>query len=311
MPISVIGSTERLEALYQPGDGDVLLVTFNGMGQKANGTDFAAAQVAAKLGMPALGIVSREANWFPEPDMRALLPSIQNYLDRHERRISYGFSMGGYGALKYSRMMGAEAVIALSPQTSIDPDFVPWEGRYRSHVRDFHRGERIRPEDIGGNLFVILDRLDESDNKHARVLSEICTPRCINAAGVGHHTHEIFLSSEVMGQLFALALAQDEQGIRRLVRARKRLLRDIGARLWTVRGRMLYRRLRHHQALSAAERALTYDADSADALLILAKSKISATKTDVELISKRVDSLLPADHWMRRELDEVARMAPR
>ena len=311
MPISVIGGTERLEALYQPGDGDVLLITFNGMGLVANGLHSAAAQVAAKLGMPAIGIVSREKNWFPEPDMKAILPSIQTYLDRHKRRISYGFSMGGYGAVKYSRMMGVEAIVALSPQISIDPDFVPWDPRYRSHVRDFHQGERIRPEDISGNLFLILDMLDECDRQHARVLSEIYASRRINAAGVGHHTHEIFLSSEVMGQLFALALAQDEQGIRRLVRARKRLLRDIGARLWTVRGRMLHRRLRHHQALNAAQQALKYDADSADALLILAKSKISAAKTDVELISKRVDSMLPADHWLRRELEEVTRMAAR
>lgn len=309
MPISVIGSSERLEALYQPDDGDTLLITFNGMGSKADGKTFSGADLARKLGMPALGIMTRESNWFPEPDMQALLPSIQAYLDRHPKRISYGFSMGGYGAIKYSRMLGVDAVVAMSPQVSIDPDFVPWDRRYQTNVRDFHQGERIRSTDIGGDVYLIADLLEGHDKRHVEIVSAMCTPHVVNAAGVGHFTYEIFLSTEAMGQLFKLVIAGDRDGVRRLVRQRRRTLPDMGSRLWTIRSRQLYDAKRFHQARRAAERSLDGDFQTPDSLLILAKSKLAETKESVRMIVQQVEDLLGPEDWRRRELTEVKKIA--
>ena len=47
------------------------------------------------------------------------------------RVMTYGSSMGGYAALRFARALRADAILALSPQYSIDPAVVPWEDRWR------------------------------------------------------------------------------------------------------------------------------------------------------------------------------------
>ena len=53
----------------------------------------------------------------------------------HARRLTYGVSMGGYGALKYSRKLCADAALVFGPQYSIDPDLV---GHFDSRYADFY-----------------------------------------------------------------------------------------------------------------------------------------------------------------------------
>lgn len=48
----------------------------------------------------------------------------------HRRVVTVGFSMGGYAALLVGRTIGADAIIALAPQTSISPQqLMPWGDR--------------------------------------------------------------------------------------------------------------------------------------------------------------------------------------
>ena len=306
MAISVIGETERLQALYLPGDGDVLLITFNGMGMRPNGRTFSAATVAQKLGMPALGIMSREPNWFPEDDMRALMPALAPYLARHSRRLSYGFSMGGYGALKYSRALGTEAVLSLSPQSSVDPDFVPWERRYRRYVRDFHRGERLRAGDIGGHACVIVDLAHAEDRRHIGIINQLCDARIINATGVGHATFELFLGSGIVRELFSAVMGRDAARIRSLVRERKRHLPDFPMRLWLSRARGLLDQGRHGQAARAAERALRHEPDSVAALVLLAKCHVASRHhAAAEEAIGRAEALDSPEAWLRLELAQL------
>ncbi len=308
MSITVIGQTERLQALFQPGGGDVLLITFNGMGLRPDGKTFAAASVAAKLGMPAIGIMSTEPNWFPEPDMAELLPQLEPYLGIRSKRLAYGFSMGGYGALKYSRAVEATAVLSLSPQSSVDPEFVPWERRYRKYIRDFHQGERLKPGDAGGFICVIADLMHEDDRRHVDIIHQVCSFDTVNALGVGHATFELFLSSSIMRDLFSYVLDHDLRAIRTLVRERKRVLTDYPVRLWLTRARALLAKERYPQAVAAAERVMNFDPQSVRALVVVAKSYLGMRRFDrAERAIGRAEAIDISELWLRHEVQRLRR----
>ncbi len=45
--------------------------------------------------------------------------------------------MGGYGALAYSGMLGADTVVAFNPLTTLKPRLVPWETRFQNYATNF------------------------------------------------------------------------------------------------------------------------------------------------------------------------------
>lgn len=74
-----------------------------------------------KLGISTLGVVCKGNLWYPSEGMKDACAAAAVVANRFTTCVLYGFSMGAYGALKYSRAIGATQVIALSPQWSIDP----------------------------------------------------------------------------------------------------------------------------------------------------------------------------------------------
>lgn len=92
---------EYLRAIFDDRGGDVLLVTFNEMEFIVHGREYWSNKPAERLGLSAIGIVSKTKNWFPQHSMTALKEVISEILSKFDIVISYGFSQGGYGALKY------------------------------------------------------------------------------------------------------------------------------------------------------------------------------------------------------------------
>ncbi|QDH13100.1 tetratricopeptide repeat protein [Formicincola oecophyllae] len=67
-----------------------------------------------KSNIDAVFINSRHNTWFQEPDFPQLLSVLQGTLSSRKRIYTYGYSMGGYGALRYAAALNACA-IAISP----------------------------------------------------------------------------------------------------------------------------------------------------------------------------------------------------
>lgn len=59
------------------------------------------------------------------------------------RIVTYGFSMGGYGAIRFAGALGAEKAVAFAPQETISPSLLPEETRW---VEDSKRiGREVPP----------------------------------------------------------------------------------------------------------------------------------------------------------------------
>ncbi|WP_294391877.1 hypothetical protein [uncultured Sphingomonas sp.] len=86
-------------------------------------------------GITAVHVLSHGNNWFQYAEIAEVLDLIRDRCAGTERLLAYGSSMGGYAALRFGHAIGAHAVLALSPQYSVDPRKVPFETRWGQEQR--------------------------------------------------------------------------------------------------------------------------------------------------------------------------------
>lgn len=119
------------------------VVTFDnyGIGQGFDRLGFGEAFLR-KVGVSAIHVMGCREDWYQYPEMAEAMAVVRGATAGAHRVMTYGSSMGGYAAIRFADAVGADAVLALSPQYSIDPLKVPFETRWRQEA------ERIewRPE---------------------------------------------------------------------------------------------------------------------------------------------------------------------
>jgi hypothetical protein len=107
------------------GRSGPLFVTFSDLAFRPAPGRFSADTVAEALGYSVLGVVAKSPAWYPATSLRAAARSLEHRLRRDGPRVLYGGSMGGYAALKFSRLFHATHVLAMCPQVTIDPATCP------------------------------------------------------------------------------------------------------------------------------------------------------------------------------------------
>ena len=126
-----------------------------------------------QAGVSAIHVMGAREDWYQYPEMAAAMAAVRAATAGAERIMTYGSSMGGYAAIRFADAAGANVVLALSPQYSIDPQKMPSETRW---LQD---SQRIawRPE-IDGRIIcgvrpvVVFDPLEDGDQV-ARIQDDI------------------------------------------------------------------------------------------------------------------------------------------
>ncbi len=188
-PLTVFDG-ERLRAVLFPGRSDRLIVTFDH--RRADRAGFAPANHAtsfARQGFSQLSIKTAANDWFVNRDTEALERALEGVTADHERVQALGYSMGGYGALRFARALRARQVVAVSPQASIDPSRVPWDPRYSVEGRGWDGalgdlGPRAVPRLSG---LIVLDPFVRPDLRHARLIGELFPGLRLARLGFGGH----------------------------------------------------------------------------------------------------------------------------
>lgn len=116
-------------------------------------------------GVDAIHVLSRENRWYQHPELMDALAAVAAATAGYERVIAYGSSMGGYGALRYGALCGANVGLALSPQFSVDPAIAPFDRRWADDVA------RIAFRDDAGLpvlplQYIAYDPRDAHDRRH-------------------------------------------------------------------------------------------------------------------------------------------------
>ncbi len=90
-------------------------------------------------GVAATHLLSRDNDWFQYPELPDALAVVRAAVSGAGPVLAYGSSMGAYAAVRFGEEAGGTAVLALSPQYSIDPAKTPFERRWGQDRR------RVRP----------------------------------------------------------------------------------------------------------------------------------------------------------------------
>lgn len=178
-PAGFVTGNGRHSFIHRPGDPGTLVVTFDNLDivmtrradRKPWGYDFIERQ-----GWSMLGVMAHGWTWYRDPWVRDEFDRLAagGFFARFPKVVFYGASMGGYAACAFAPAHPGCDVIAISPQSTLDPALVPWETRYAS-ARGYdyagRYGDAAEAIAAAGRAFVLYDPHVAPDAAHAARLS--------------------------------------------------------------------------------------------------------------------------------------------
>ncbi len=212
---TILYEDDEVRVIWSPGADDIVLVTFGDLVNLAKGLEFFAEKPLKKLGIAAVGVMAKRGNWFPSESIQKASSAILDKISGHRARITYGGSMGGYGAIKFSRLLSATHVIALCPQWSLDPQ--ECEGSdpgWRNFFVDHMNGMGIRRSDVSGDVFIFSDPFDALDMFHLRMIMANASCHHIRTPMIGHHVTSVFAGTSNIKTIIDSCLTQDLTNLR-------------------------------------------------------------------------------------------------
>lgn len=195
----------HLRAALYPGTSGTLMVTLDHW--KKGRTGFLPPNHSngyARMGHAQLSIKTRDNDWFINPDTMALEVALTPVGAGHDQVKMLGFSMGGYGALRFAKALGADQVVIISPQVTIAPHLPPFDRRYRAEAMGFDPvlGD-LAPHampDLRG--LIVIDPFMTTDLAHARLILRLFPNlSVVRTCFAGHPAHKIL---QAKGQAWML-----------------------------------------------------------------------------------------------------------
>lgn len=216
-----------VDCIELQGSSETLVITFNEMWNSYGDYRFWGEKPLSKLGLSAYGIITEGPNWFPVQETLKALRTPISESRKYKHVVLYGYSMGAYAAIKYSSLFNNATVLAFSPQHSIDPaDCGLEDERYVKFFNQIdNRDMIIKPEDIGGNVYLFFDPAYPPDAFHVhnipgdKIFGHL---HFVPMRGAGHETIHAISSTSRLLKILDLALENDIVGVRRAAKIFKK-----------------------------------------------------------------------------------------
>jgi hypothetical protein len=232
--------TENIGVMVMPAMSDVMVITFAHMDFDITAGHFWGQEAIRKAGYAGMGLICRSNSWFPEQDVQELSDYMLEQAKTYKTTVLYGFSMGAYAAIKYSRLLRADCSIALSPQFSIDPaDVFGHDQRLMRHYDPrLNAGMAITQADMAGSVYMFYDPYVAPDQWNCAMIRGRAGPevelRTVLVPRIGHETIDVFSGTERLKNLVRYCLDADMDGLRRLTadsrrRAERRIFNSLTA----------------------------------------------------------------------------------
>ncbi|MDQ8952683.1 hypothetical protein RFH42_06835 [Acinetobacter rudis] len=201
MEKQIIFEDDHIRAIHLPGTSATLVISFGDLITRAKGLSINAEKSLQKYDYAVVGIMPKQKSWFPASSMQALMESIRPILAQYQRVVSYGGSMGGYAAIKYSKDLGVQRVIAMVPQYSINPDEVN-DRRYTDFFdSELHQSMHIAEQDVSAlcEYIVIYDPYYAEDSENFNKIQDVIPQlHCLKLPYTGHDVIAVLANSALL-----------------------------------------------------------------------------------------------------------------
>lgn len=174
-------------------------------------------------GIDAVHVLNRDNRWYQYVEMDAALAAAAAVAARYPRVFTYGSSMGGYAALRFAMMLGAETAIAISPQFSLDPKVVPFEERWQADLAAITFRER--PIEPTATQVIFYDPRMRLDDRHFAMFASLPTRTVAVAVPyAGHPVGPMLIETGVLkDSIRGIVVGRfDALKVQRAVRERRR-----------------------------------------------------------------------------------------
>jgi len=305
--LEILYESEFLRVVTNGLESTVRFVSFNHLFYGKPDKSFWGDGFFAKYNFAAIGFVSPNPDWFPEDDMQHAVAAVRAELARApgQRLVSYGVSMGGYAALKYAALVGADAAIAFSPQISINPaDVARFDPRYiRYYDSARNRDMRIRSEDLAAENYVLYDKFWTVDRKHAEQIAALGPVTRFALPFTGHASVRSIAEGRI-AQAFLLRLLDAAPGKAAALRGMVRRTRRSTLVYWESRAVSLTGRrpAATRLILDAVQNALVLAPNAVIWQLALVMALLNCAERDEaewELAKIHLSGQSPIGQWVR------------
>lgn len=181
----VVFDSDELQVIKVHGHrDDIVFVTFEHcLPEHERGRTGFAESFLQGRGFTAYHFQPRCNSWYQVPEMEQAMARVRADIAPGTRVVTYGMSMGAYAAYRFSEPLGADSVIAFSPQYSVDPKIVPWERRWRCEETTLIWD--TKPPRQEASIYVFYDPLN-ADRRHIKYMSREATLRLVRLCFSGH-----------------------------------------------------------------------------------------------------------------------------
>ncbi|SHK39525.1 hypothetical protein SAMN02745194_04832 [Roseomonas rosea] len=198
--------------------------------------------------------VAKWNHWWQPEGCRAGAEAARRYLEvlKPEGVMTYGSSMGGFGAALHSRRLGAETVLMLAPQFSVDPAKPPHETRWKAEASRL----RFLQDDLAAEIsltarkIVVYDPMTP-DEAQAELFAALPGTELFKTPSAGHAIGHFLLQTKLLQDLVLTALEGRLSWADYRAQVRER--RSVSGNYWHQLGRAAQLR-RHGYALELLAR---------------------------------------------------------
>ena len=173
--MAIVYEDDDVRVIFHRGKSEFILVTFGDLCGFAEGQKFFAEAPVRKSEISCVGFMAKGPNWYPSSNMRRAFESVEHVTAPYLDVVTYGGSMGGYAAIKYSGLARATEVISFCPQWTIDPSECDGVSPgYQNYFVARLSKMAIRQADTSGRIFVLADPSHKQDAFHRNMILRNC-----------------------------------------------------------------------------------------------------------------------------------------
>ncbi|MEJ7925697.1 hypothetical protein WG908_02875 [Sphingobium sp. AN641] len=213
-----------LEYITRPTPSAKLAVTFANYDSLDIHAPGYAEAFLLQRGYDVLALKCNINNWYQDLSRETLKDIVSKRLPAYETILTYGSDMGGYAAMYFADAIGAQTVIALSPQLSNDPEIVPFDVRWAADAArmTFHHEpltDILRHS--GATHYVVYDPYSP-DAGHAHMMLEASNyVMLVPAPYTGHPAGVVLEQMNLLPALFDSLARGDVPNLRAQMRKRR------------------------------------------------------------------------------------------